>query len=339
MIRKSFKLVTLGLTILLGLQTTSFAQTNNKSRTSRLATPGLITLLPQSDAVAQVKIKRVLNEVMPKVMANNNAKLAELNANIERFKTKTGLDPRSFDEVALGVRYTYPSEGVTKLITAALARGTFNPGAMVAAGRLAANGKYREEKHQGKTIYIFTLDENIKLFGIIDLKIRELAASPIDANTLALGDATSIRSVIEASTGKVRNNAEIIALATREPNAIIGFGGNLSPQVLKNLDIGNASVEADIAGVRQTYGSVDANEKDVVLFVAARAVNADSAKNLSDTLEGLKMLGALFVGRLGGAKGVLAKSALTNLKIATQANELQIRTTVAQAEIGPLMGN
>ena len=80
--------------------------------------------LPESDAVARVKVKRVLDEVMPKVLANNPAKLAEVNASIANFKTKTGLDPRQFEEVALGVRYTYPSEGVTKLVTAALARGT-----------------------------------------------------------------------------------------------------------------------------------------------------------------------------------------------------------------------
>jgi hypothetical protein len=74
------------------------------------------------------------------------------------------------------------------------------------------------------------------------------------------------------------------------------------------------------------------------LFIGARTVNADSAKNLSDTLEGLKQLGTIFIGRLTGAKGVLAKSALSNLKIVTQANELQIRTAVAQADIAPLMG-
>jgi hypothetical protein len=68
-------------------------------------------------------------------------------------------------------------------------------------------------------------------------------------------------------------------------------------------------------------------------------VNAEAAKNLGDTLEGLKQFGALLVGRLSGAKGVLAKSALANLQIVTQANELQIRTAVPQADIGPLMGN
>jgi hypothetical protein len=74
------------------------------------------------------------------------------------------------------------------------------------------------------------------------------------------------------------------------------------------------------------------------LFLAARAVNAEAARNLGDTLEGLKQFGALLVGRLSGAKGVLAKSALSNLKIVADANELQLRTSVAQAQVGPLLG-
>jgi hypothetical protein len=336
-ISKTLKSVTLFLTFIVSVQTIGLGQT--RTRTSQPNAPGLLSSLPQSDAIAQVKVNRLLNDVMPRVLANNSAKLAELNANIESFKSRTGLDPRAFDEVALGVRYTYPTEGITKLVTVALAKGTFNAGAMVAAGRLASNGKYREEKYQGKTVYIFTLDESIRLLGIIDLKVRELAASPLDTNTLALGDAASVRSVIDASAGRKRNNDELIALASHDPNAIIAFGGNISPQVLKNLNVGNASLAGDLSGVRQAYGSVGANEKDVDFFIAAKTVDADSARNLGDTVEGLKQFGAMFVGRLTGAKGVLAKSALTNLKIVTQANELQIRTAVAQSDIGPLVGN
>ena len=335
--RKIFNLITIALALTLTAQV-CFAQTRT-SRTSRSAPASLLAYLPESDAVAQVKVNRLLNDVMPRMFANNSAKIAELNANIENFKTRTGLDPRSFDEVALGVRYTYPSEGVTKLVTAALAKGTFSAGAIVAAGRLAANGKYREEKYQGKSIYVFSLDESIRLFGVIDLRIRELAASPIDANTLALGDPTNIRKVIDASGGRSRVNPQLVDLASRDPNAIIGFGGNISPQVLQNLDISNSSLAGDLSGLRQAYGSINTNDPNVEVFIGAKTVNNDAARNLGDTLEGLKQFGALFVGRLAGAKGVLAKSALTNLKIVTQANELQIRTAVAQADIGPLVGN
>jgi hypothetical protein len=335
-IRKSINLMAIGIAVI-SLSVTGLAQT--RTRTSPPPPPGLLSSLPPSDAVAQVQIKRLINDVMPRVMANNPTKLAEMNANLDNFKNRTGLDARSFEQIALGVRYIYPSEGVTKLVTAGLARGTFSAGAMVAAGRLASNGKYREEKYAGKSVYIFSLDESIRLFGVFDLRLRELAVSPIDTNILAVGDPLSIRNVIDAAAGKKRNNAELIALATKEPNAVVGFGGNISPQVIKNLDLGNASFVGDLSGVRQAYGSVDTTEKDVNLFIAAKTVNADAAKNLGDTLEGLKQFGALFIGRLTGAKGVLAKSALTNLSIATDANELRIRTAVAHADIGPLMGN
>ena len=335
--RKTLRFVIPILVFAIALQMSGLAQT--RRRTSAPAAVSLLSLLPESDAIAQIKVNSLLNEVMPRVLANNTAKLAELNANIDSFKNRTGLDPRAFDQVALGVRYTYPSEGVTKLVTAALAKGTFSAGALVAAGRLAANGKYREEKYQGKTIYIFTLEDSLRLFGIIDLRIRELAASPIDNNTLALGDPVSIRTVIDAASGRKRTNAELITLASRDPNAIIGFGGKLSPEVVRNMDIGNSSFAGDLSGVRQAYGSITATEKDVEVFLGAKTVNNDAARNLGDTLEGLKQFGALFLPRLTGAKGVLAKSALTNLKIVTQANELQIHTAVAQADIGPLMGN
>ena len=73
------------------------------------------------------------------MLAGNPAKLSEVNASIDRFKERTGLDPRMFQQVALGVRFTYPSEGVTKVETVALADGTFSAAGMVAAGRVASN--------------------------------------------------------------------------------------------------------------------------------------------------------------------------------------------------------
>jgi len=275
---------------------------------------------------------------MPRILANNPAKLGEVNASMDRFKDRTGLDPRMFEQVALGVRFTYPSEGVTKAQTVALANGTFSAAAMVAAGRVASNGKYREEKYQDKTLYIFTVDENLKVLGLFDVRISELAATPIDTNTLALGDPAGVRSVIDAARSRKRANAELIALASRDPGAVIGFGSNINERLIGNLNIGNAPIAADLRTLRQVYGSVGTTESDLQLFLAARAVNAQAAKNLGDTLEGLKQFGALLVGRLAGAKGVLAKSALSNMKIVSDANELQIRTTVAQAEVGPLFG-
>jgi hypothetical protein len=336
----SYKAVNAGiLTVLVAL----FAlPINTQMQTSRTRTvtatgPSLLASLPQSDAVAMVKLKRALDEAMPRLLASNPAKLSTANAQIEHFKSRTGIDPRLFEQVALGIRYSYPSERTTKLQTVGLARGTFSAPAMVAAGRIAASGKFREEKYQGKSVYIFTLDDDIKLFGLFNFRLREFAASPLDANTLAIGDSQSIRNVIDVSLGRKGANAELIALASRDPNAIMEFGGNISPALLKSLDIGNQAIAQDLESVRQVYGSFGITQTDVEMFLAARTLTADSARQLGDTLEGLKQLGAVFVPRLSGAKSTLAKSALQNLKIVTQANELHIRTAVAQSAIAPLV--
>ena len=170
------RLLTLAIvSVALFSQLEATAQTRN--RNTAPATPTLMASLPESDAVAQVKIQQLLSEAMPRIFASNPAKLSEVNASIDRFKDRTGLDPRMFQQVALGVRFTYPSEGVTRVQTVALANGTFSAAAMVAAGRVASNGKYREEKYKDKTVYVFTLDENIKLLGLFDVRIGELAAA------------------------------------------------------------------------------------------------------------------------------------------------------------------
>lgn len=313
-------------------------QTRPKAAAAQ-APPSLMASLPESDGVAQVKLRLLLNEVLPQMLATNPSKLAEINADLDRFKTRTGLDPRSFEQLALGVKYLYPSPGITKVQTVALANGSFSSAAMVEAGRSATDGKYREEKYQGKTIYVFAVDENINILGMFDFTVKEIAVVPLDANTLALADPDIIRSVIDVSRARQRRNDELIALATRDPNAVIGFGSNISEQLIKNIDIGNAPIAQDLSALRQVYGSVATTPKDVDVFLAARTVDETSASSLRETLEGLKQFGAFFVGRLTGAKGALAKSALANLKISSQANELHVRTAVAQSDIAPFLGN
>ena len=308
-----------------------------RSSSGAKAVSSLLSSLPPSDAVAVVNVNRVLDEALPKLLAENPAKVAEVNEELAKFKTQTGLDPRSFHQIALGLSYTYPQEGITKITTVAIASGTFNSGALVAAGRLAANGKYAEHKYQGKTIYVFSMDREIKLLGLWNLKVSDLAVTSLDGNTLALGSLESVQGVINAKRTRRYANPQLVELASRDPNAIMGFGGNISEALMQNLRLTNDSLARELTAVRQVYGSLGMTSTDMELMVAARTVDPDSAKNLSDTVEGLMQLGTFFIGRLSATKETLARSALKNLKVTTQGNELQIRTAVAQSQVAPLM--
>jgi hypothetical protein len=336
-VKNSF-LKSFAVAVVLGLAVSVIVSAQQPRATSAAKqAPSLLTSLPPSDAVALIKVNRVLDEALPKLLAQNPAKLAEVTNELAKFKTQTGLDPRSFDQIALGLSYKYPREGVTKVSTVVLARGTFNAAAMIAAGRLAANGKYAEQKYQGKTIYVFSLERQIRLFGLWDLNVGDLAVSALDGNTLALGDLNVVHGAIDANRIRKYANPELIALASRDPDAILGFGANIPAKLLENLSLSNDTVARELTAVRQLYGTLGMTTADLELMLAARTVDTYSAKNLGDSVEGLKMLGTFALGRLSGAKGVLAQSALDNLKITTVGNELQIRTAVAQSHVAPLM--
>lgn len=306
-----------------------------RQRTARPAAD-TASYLPASDAVAIIDVKRMLNETMPSILASDQAKLAQANAEVEKFKTRTGVDPRSFDRVALGVRFTYPTPNTTKLETVAIAHGTFDAKALIASATTAANGKAREEKYRGATITIIDVNDQMKLLGLWDMRISELAICVLDPGSLAIGSPANVRAAIDAGK-RGRASAELIALASRDANAVAGFGANVPRELLAKLDVGNDTLAKDVGSIRQVYGTIGSLQNDVALTLVARTDSAQSAKNLGDTVQGLQQLGGIFITRLAPARKALAQSALDNLKITARGNELEIRTQVAAANLAALI--
>jgi len=296
----------------------------------------LASYLPASDAVAIVDAKRMLNETMPRILGGDTAKLAQANADVDKFKTKTGIDFRSFDRVAIGVRYVYPAPKTTKLETVAIAHGSFNPSTITASVRAAANGKSREEKYHGATITIINIDDDVKLLGLWTMHLNELAICVLDQNSLAMGTPATVRAAIDA--GKAgRAPADLIALATRDQNAVIGFGGNITRELLTNLDVGNDTIAKDISSIKQVYGSVGSTQTDVTLNMVALTDSAAAATNLRDTVDGVRQIGGLLIVRMTEPRKSLAESALNNLKVTARGNELEIHTQVTAASLAALI--
>ena len=307
-----------------------------RQKTAAAAPSNIASYLPASDAIAIIDTKRMLNETMPSILGSDAAKLAQANAEIDKFKSKTGLDLRQFNRVAVGVRYAYPNATTTKLETVAIAHGTFDARAVTASARTAANGKSREEQYRGLTITIISVNDQIKLLGLWNMTIKELAICPLDPNSLALGTLENVKAAIDAGKGG-RAPAELMSLATRDPAAVMGFGANVTPELLANLEIGNDTIARDVSSIRQLYGSVGSTQSDVTVMMVARTNSIDAAKNLGDTIEGLRQLGTIFIGRLAQPRKALAESALNNLKVTARGTELEIRTQVAAANLAALI--
>jgi hypothetical protein len=325
----------------------SLAQTRTAAgqATATATSQDPLTLLPASDAVITTDVKRVLSEALPRALSSDPAKLAEVNADIDRFRTRTGVDLRSIDRLAIGARFReVGAEGssATRIEAVAVARGTFNADVIVAAGRLAAKDKYRTEKYAGKNIYIFSLNEQMKLFGLFNMKLTDVAVSVLDTHTLAMGQLARVREAIDASAGRARVSTELVQLATRNPGAMIGFGANVPPAALREigvLGLDSDEISKNIASIRQVYGSIGMTASGFDMQAVARTENPQAAKDLTETINAAKEFVAPLVSQFlrNQAKAKLVRNTLDSLKVATAGNELQIKLEVAQSDLSTLV--
>ncbi|MBD0326534.1 MAG: hypothetical protein ICV68_08880 [Pyrinomonadaceae bacterium] len=302
------------------------------------ATASALNALPASDAVMLIDIKRLLNDVAPRLFAGDEAHLAKLNAEIDKLKTAYGLDVRSFDQLALGFRFLSPRAGVTTTNMVAVMRGSFNSGALLAAGRIAAEGKYQEEKYKNTSIYVFDLMTQGKAPMIMGMRVPKLAVAALDANTLVFGEPAGVRTTIDGSRLRGRLNAALIQMAMRTPNAFLSFGANIPASLTQGKDFGNPEINKNITAIRQAYGALGLTETGGLdLRAIARTERADQAKSLGETLAAFKQFGGMFVSQLPPDRSKLAQAALDSVTITTEGNETQLKLELAQAIINELM--
>lgn len=319
----------------------------------------LTGMLPDSDAVIMVDVQTVLEELLPRLFANRPDKMAEINSHIDQIKTKTGIDVRSFQSLAAGVRYVQTPGKPTTVKGVLLARGTFNAVGMVAAARIAANGKLRDVDYHGKKITVISLADlkqqattaagsvpanvpgaNIatKILGqLIDGQAGELAVIAMDQNTLAVGDLERVQNALDGKRTSAAN-AAMIALAQKTPGAVIGLGGNMPADMSKQLDVGIDQISKNLDSIRQAYGAVTYNTDSYQLLVGAKTGSVADAKDLNDSIEGLKIIGGMFIGQIRDeAKSKLAQRGVDNLKVTQTGTEVQLQLALSQADAAQLV--
>ncbi|HZG52786.1 MAG TPA: hypothetical protein VEZ40_11690 [Pyrinomonadaceae bacterium] len=318
-------------------QTARRGAANAEAAAAQTATTGVLASLPVSDAVMLIDVRRLLSDALPRAYSNNPAELARVNSEIDKFKTSTGLDARSFERVAVGVSYVQTPAGRTLVETVAVARGRFNAATLVAAARPAANNRMREEKHAGKTVYVFTVDAKVKLLGLVNMNLTDVAFTALDANTAAFGKLERVRAAIDAHAGRGRVSPDITALATRDPNALIGAGGNIPAWLTQNLDIGGGNLSQSIASVRQFYSTLGTTTNGFNLLTALRTENAGAARTLSLTLTSLKSLAPLAIGQMPAARARPLQNLVENTKVSAEGNDVLIALQLAQLDVAALI--
>lgn len=321
-----------------------FADTKTLKTNNELA-----ALLPASDMVVTLDAQSLFNQGLPQVLSANPEMLAEINGKIDDIKTKTGLDARQFQQVAVGLATKQISAKDVDFEPFILARGNFNPGALVAAAKLASNGKYREEKIGSRTIYIFTAKEiveqnkpqpNNSFFSKILDKVtkslsREVAVTTFDDKTVAFGTTARVREAFETKT---RVGADVLGLVNRNPNAVVNFGGKMPNGMSGLLPFDNDELGKNIDSIRQMSGALNIGDGNATLSLMAKTLKDEQAQGLYDTIDVLRSLGKMALGSNKAADKQVYARMIENAKISRSGSEILLNLQVPQTDINVLMG-
>ena len=308
----------------------------------------LASLLPNSDAVLNVQMSRLMNEALPQMLATKPTYLQELNGKIDEIKTNIGIDLRQFDQLAVGIAYKIVSPKETDFEPVIMARGKFNSGSFLGLAKVAAKGKYREEKIGEKTVYVFTPSEILAnnkpttkdsfINKMIDKAMKsfskEIAVTSFDDNTLVMGSLKRVRETFESSE---RVNKTVLDLAGKNPNAMLSFGANMPAGASQFLPIDNDELGKNIESINQMYGALDMSDGKATLAMSAKTEKAEQAQSLEETLSGLQMVGKALLGGSKGADKQLYSRLIDNAVIARKANEVSLNLIMPKTDIDALM--
>jgi hypothetical protein len=314
--------------LLFSLAAQSGAQTRPAARTP--------VPLPASDAVLTVDLKRLLGEAVPRALAGDATRLAQVNADIEAFKTRTGVDARAFDTLAVGARIVKLPSGATKIDNVvAVARGTFKADALIASARAAAKGGLKEQSYGGKTVYIASINDRIKVFGLAKMHVSDLALTVLDASTVAVGDPEGVRGSIDALAGRGRIDQALLS-SVQSSTDLVAFAGNVPPGAFANADTGLSNVDRAIASIRSFHGSMGMTPTGYQLTTVLRTGTAADANQLYKTADALKQIAPGLIA-MAGERWKFANGLVGNLKLTTKGNEVQMRLDVTQSEMSSIL--
>ena len=325
-----------------------FADTKGKKKSAKNQANALVALLPASDGAAAFDVKRFFDSALPQILSGNQPMLAKILAQIDEMKTKTGIDVRQFEQVAVGVGINKVTATEFDFAPVALMRGQINAPALIALAKIAANGKYREEKAGDKTIYIFNLREAAadkipaddaekaaQAAKFLDKVPDEIAVAAFDANTLAVGTPARVNQTL---TTKTRIAADVSGLLGRNQNSVMTFASKIPGGMSSLLPLDNDELGKNIDAIQYLYGSADVVGANANLQISAKTLKNEQAQSLLETLQGLQGLGKMFLGSSKKPQNQVYGRFIDSVKLTRSLNVVNFNLDIPQTDIDVLIG-
>jgi hypothetical protein len=330
------------------------AQPDNRGKRSktRKAVPArvsrLMPLLPASDGVVLFDSKKFLTDALPHMLASKQDILSKITESLNDVQSKTGIDLRQFEEVAVGVNLKNNAAGKLDVQPVAIASGDINAAALIAVAKLASNGTYKEENIAGRTVYVFAAKDAAqkgssqvvtgKVAGMVDKAVRgmttEVAVAAYDKNELVMGSIERVRETLE---GRSHPGVDITSLLTRNPTATLNFAIKTPTGLDGMFKLGNDEFGKNLRSIQYISGSMDMTATGASLSLAAKTLQRAQADQLKTTLAGLQMWGgAIFSGSKAPDKQLYGRL-INNAKIGQTGTEVTLDIQIPQSDIDTLV--
>jgi hypothetical protein len=258
-----------------------------------------LSSFPESQAVLYINARRLINEAAPNVVPPEvlNKALADV---------KQFIDLNGIEYVIAGARLRGEPSAKQLPEFLLVMRGNFSADALVSGARMMGQDMYAQETHGAKTLTVFTLNKPAPPDGnksAAKFPIDQIAATALDANTIAVGIPSYLKDAIDASAGggRSRLKPELVDLALRDANTLVSLVAEMpasASQYVRALGMPpNAEAERMLDAVRQVQLSVNMQP---AIFGVQTIIRMDGAEQAS-ALSGLINIGA------GFAKGEISK--------------------------------
>jgi len=244
---------------------------------------------PESQAVLYINARRIINEAAPSVVPPEMLNKALTDA-------RQFIDLNGLEYVIAGVRLKGEPSAKQLPEFLMVVRGNFSADALLSGARMMGQGMYAQETHGGKTLSVFTLNKptpaDAEASGggkpTSKFPIDQIAATALDANTIAVGIPSYLRDAIDASTGggeRPRLKPELVDLALRDANTLVSLVADVPPsmsQFIRSMGAPpNAEMERMVDAVRQVQLSVNMLPATFGLQSVIRMEGSEPAATLS----------------------------------------------------------
>lgn len=299
--------------------------------------PDLLLSLPDSDALITIDVKRLLSEVLPRLLADEPA-LRPLVLSLVDLKVLTGLDPKAIERLAIGIHYAKPGNATSDSDFTVVAIAQSSEAARLPA--MMRQTKFLEQPYGGKNLFIEQAAgvEPNKDFNELPIAGHDgFAITTLNETTIVLGDVAEVRACIDLNNGKGKGvSPELIAGWKRSPKALISAATLLPSSVIPLAEqMGGSDVSQTIASLKWIYASVEPSAVGFELAVTIPAASPEQAKSLADVLAAVRTLSNSFAGGKTTRQRII-RELMRGMLVATEKNEIQVRDVVTQATLNTL---